>query len=71
MLKSQIASSYQCAPTLCTSSYQCAPTLCIHYCAVTILCVDMLTKYCKKDGRKLELFARNLLPDWTSWGNEV
>lgn len=32
---------------------------------------DMLTKYCKKDGRKLELFARNLLPDWTSWGNEV
>jgi N6-adenosine-specific RNA methylase IME4 len=32
---------------------------------------DILDKYCTKQGRKLELFARNLLPGWTSWGNEV
>ena len=32
---------------------------------------DVLKKYCNEPSRKLELFARNLLPDWTSWGNEV
>ena len=33
--------------------------------------IDILTKHYNKDGRKLELFARNLVPGWTSWGNEV
>lgn len=36
-----------------------------------LLCIDILKRYCNKDSRKLELFARNLLPGWTSWGNEV
>jgi N6-adenosine-specific RNA methylase IME4 len=31
----------------------------------------LLSKYFKKTGHKLELFARNLVPGWTSWGNEV
>jgi hypothetical protein len=33
---------------------------------------DLLQKFIKSDKMKgLELFARNLLPGWTSWGNEV
>ncbi|KAI8820561.1 MT-A70-domain-containing protein [Fimicolochytrium jonesii] len=32
---------------------------------------DVLTPYIPATARKLELFARNLLPGWTSWGNEV
>ena len=38
--------------------------VCFHY-------VDVLKKYFNKQGRQLELFARSLLPEWTSWGNEV
>ena len=38
---------------------------------IIILIADILDKYCIKHGRKLELFARNLLPGWTCWGNEV
>ena len=32
---------------------------------------DILSKYLPKEKQCLELFARNLLPGWTSWGNEV
>lgn len=32
---------------------------------------DILRKYVGEDINGLELFARNLLPCWTSWGNEV
>ncbi|KAJ3196727.1 Methyltransferase-like protein 4 [Irineochytrium annulatum] len=32
---------------------------------------SILSKYLKPDARKLELFARNALPGWTSWGNET
>eukprot|EP00040_Diaphanoeca_grandis_P027758 m.158836 g.158836 ORF g.158836 m.158836 type:complete len:465 (-) comp31110_c0_seq2:101-1495(-) len=30
-----------------------------------------LVPYCAPGTKKLEIFARNLLPTWTSWGNEV
>ncbi|XP_048219632.1 N(6)-adenine-specific methyltransferase METTL4 isoform X1 [Perognathus longimembris pacificus] len=32
---------------------------------------EVLKDYIKPDGECLELFARNLQPGWTSWGNEV
>ncbi|XP_031566671.1 N(6)-adenine-specific DNA methyltransferase METTL4-like, partial [Actinia tenebrosa] len=32
---------------------------------------DVLGDYIDKEGRFLEMFARNLTPRWTSWGNEV
>ncbi|KAM5157840.1 N(6)-adenine-specific methyltransferase METTL4 [Mantella aurantiaca] len=32
---------------------------------------EVLQKYVKPDVERLELFARNLQPGWTSWGNEV
>ncbi|XP_011358776.1 methyltransferase-like protein 4 isoform X2 [Pteropus vampyrus] len=32
---------------------------------------EILKDFIKPDGEYLELFARNLLPGWTSWGNEV
>ncbi|XP_006761927.1 PREDICTED: methyltransferase-like protein 4 isoform X1 [Myotis davidii] len=32
---------------------------------------EVLKDYIKPDGDCLELFARNLQPGWTSWGNEV
>ncbi|KAL4236193.1 Methyltransferase-like protein 4 [Mactra antiquata] len=32
---------------------------------------DVLTQYLPENARYLELFARNLQPNWTSWGNEV
>ncbi|XP_062510122.1 N(6)-adenine-specific methyltransferase METTL4-like [Corticium candelabrum] len=32
---------------------------------------DVMRQYLPKDAKCLELFARNLLPGWTSWGNEV
>jgi len=33
--------------------------------------VDILASYLPENPQCLELFARNLLPGWTSWGNEV
>lgn len=33
--------------------------------------IEVLKRYLKDDPRCLELFARNLWPNWTSWGNEV
>lgn len=33
--------------------------------------LEVLKRYLKDDPRCLELFARNLWPNWTSWGNEV
>lgn len=33
--------------------------------------LEILEKFVPDDSRKLELFARNLLPGWTSWGNET
>lgn len=32
---------------------------------------DIFQPYLKNNSKKLELFARYLLPGWTSWGNEV
>ncbi|XP_027798758.2 N(6)-adenine-specific methyltransferase METTL4 [Marmota flaviventris] len=32
---------------------------------------EVLKDYIKPDGKCLEMFARNLQPGWTSWGNEV
>lgn len=32
---------------------------------------EVLKDYVKPEGQYLELFARNLQPGWTSWGNEV
>ncbi|TPX71187.1 hypothetical protein SpCBS45565_g01317 [Spizellomyces sp. 'palustris'] len=32
---------------------------------------DVIAPYLPRDAQKLEIFARNLLPGWTSWGNEV
>lgn len=32
---------------------------------------EILKEYTKPDVECLELFARNLQPGWTSWGNEV
>lgn len=32
---------------------------------------DILKEYLPKNSRCLEMFARNLTPGWTSWGNEV
>ncbi|ELR57869.1 Methyltransferase-like protein 4 [Bos mutus] len=32
---------------------------------------EVLKDYIKPEGECLELFARNLQPGWTSWGNEV
>ncbi|KAK3607546.1 hypothetical protein CHS0354_025803 [Potamilus streckersoni] len=32
---------------------------------------EVLRQYIPESGRCLELFARNLWPGWTSWGNEV
>ncbi|XP_047649800.1 N(6)-adenine-specific methyltransferase METTL4 isoform X4 [Phacochoerus africanus] len=32
---------------------------------------EVLKDYIKPEGEYLELFARNLQPGWTSWGNEV
>ncbi|KAI8062879.1 MT-A70-like protein [Gongronella butleri] len=31
---------------------------------------DILSRYIQKDARCLEMFARCLMPGWTSWGNE-
>lgn len=33
--------------------------------------LEVLKRYLKDDPRCLELFGRNLWPNWTSWGNEV
>ncbi len=33
--------------------------------------LEILDFYIKPGSSCLELFARNLLPGWTSWGNEV
>lgn len=48
----------------------------LHQCCVwqVIQCIvppDLLSKYVDGDVRGIELFARNLLPGWMSWGNEV
>ncbi|NWY04697.1 METL4 protein, partial [Nothoprocta ornata] len=32
---------------------------------------EVLAEFVKPDAERLELFARNLQPGWTSWGNEV
>ncbi|XP_073535223.1 N(6)-adenine-specific methyltransferase METTL4 isoform X2 [Phyllobates terribilis] len=32
---------------------------------------EILKEFVKPDAERLELFARNLQPGWTSWGNEV
>ena len=32
---------------------------------------DLLSQYNPNMKDCLELFARNLIPEWTSWGNEV
>lgn len=32
---------------------------------------DVLKPYVGAEAKRLELFARNLQPGWTSWGNEV
>ncbi|KND00416.1 uncharacterized protein SPPG_04738 [Spizellomyces punctatus DAOM BR117] len=32
---------------------------------------DAIAPFLPRDAQKLEIFARNLLPGWTSWGNEV
>ena len=32
---------------------------------------DLLAPFLDDDLRGLEMFARNVLPGWTSWGNEV
>lgn len=32
---------------------------------------DVLRPYIGAEAKCLELFARNLQPGWTSWGNEV
>ncbi len=40
----------------------------VHVCVLFI--PDLLERWAP-DGDKLELFARNLLPGWTSWGNQV
>ena len=32
---------------------------------------DILSQYVPHDSLCLEMFARNLTPHWTSWGNEV
>ncbi|KAM9712689.1 N(6)-adenine-specific methyltransferase METTL4 isoform 1-T1 [Menidia menidia] len=32
---------------------------------------EVLRPYVRAEARRLELFARNLQPGWTSWGNEV
>lgn len=37
---------------------------------MTVLIAELLGKWAP-DGGRLELFARNLLPGWTSWGNEA
>lgn len=34
-------------------------------------CTAVLAEFIKPDVECLELFARNLQPGWTSWGNEV
>jgi len=34
-------------------------------------CIDVLAPYLPENPQCLELFARNLTPGWTSWGNEV
>lgn len=36
-----------------------------------IIFLDVFRKYLPQDAACIELFARNLLPNWTSWGNEV
>lgn len=36
-----------------------------------VVSVDILAKHIPKGSQQLELFARNLHPNWTSWGNEV
>ena len=33
--------------------------------------IDLLSPYLPDSPNCLELFARNLWPGWTSWGNEV
>lgn len=47
-------------------------------CAIVIVvvffffsCTAVLAEFIKPDVECLELFARNLQPGWTSWGNEV
>ena len=36
-----------------------------------VFLLDLLKKYLTTDAKCLELFARNLTPGWTCWGNEV
>lgn len=37
----------------------------------TLLSAEILKEYTRPGVECLELFARNLQPGWTSWGNEV
>jgi len=43
----------------------------MNYYDVLLYCLDILDQFLPKKSARLELFARNLLPGWTSWGNEV
>ena len=42
-----------------------------HIYHAVVISVDILAKHLSEGSRRLELFARNLHPNWTSWGNEV
>lgn len=47
------------------------PFLIIIFMFFSLFWTEVLKDYIKPDGECLELFARNLQPGWTSWGNEV
>jgi N6-adenosine-specific RNA methylase IME4 len=40
-------------------------------CKIASFFVEIFREYLPEDAACIELFARNLLPNWTSWGNEV
>lgn len=51
--------------------YYCYLYRCHCCCLLFFCCTAVLAEFIKPDVECLELFARNLQPGWTSWGNEV
>ena len=72
--------SFMCIPSTVHSQKPYVGGMCSHYTNIIFMIIiifnninflDLLKQYIDEPVRGLELFARNLTPGWTSWGNEV
>ena len=59
--------------TLCIIASATSVFICHELCTLVLFFFipEILSQYVPHDSLCLEMFARNLTPHWTSWGNEV